>query len=192
MSIKKLFNHNLTYLFIGALIPCALTYFFHTRLLERESLNKIKCEKQEFALELSQLLQKRIYNAEVFFWNIRDAAQKNTTLESWDRYKNITIDWNEKLPNNYIKLSLLFPEKKFLVSEYSDFLLYDLSFRDFLYGEIQAEFIPIHGQLVELKKGVNSDQEADQDYLKVLQSRIEKLHIKITNYAEALAKASSE
>lgn len=177
-------------------MTAVFAYIFHIKSLEKENLYKEKNERQNFVFELSQALQERVYNAEVFFWNIRDEARSQTIYESWDRYKSIILKWNEKLQNNYIKLDIYFPKEKYLICNYSNSLKEKISFRDFLEKEIQKEFIPIHGELVDLKKVINLGEPFivasfnEKGSLKELQRRIEKLHVKIANYIEALAKAS--
>lgn len=152
MKIKDFIKNKLIYILIGAFITCILNYFFSSRLLSKENYYKKISERQNFVFELSRLLQKRIYNAEVYFWNIENNATEATILDSWQRYKEITLKWNEELPNIYIKLDIYFPKNKYKVADYSKYLKNKLSFRDFLREKIQLEIIPIHGELVDLKK----------------------------------------
>jgi len=186
MNIKKIFENKLTYLVIGALITGIITYFCNIRLIEKEHFYKMQSDKQNFVSGLSEMLQKRIYNEEVFLWNIKNDTRENTILDSWERYKEITLVWNEQLSNFYLKLDMYFPPSKFTVKDYSNYLKHNISFRDFLQKEIQLVFIPIHGQLVELKKIINKGEKPNQELVIDLEKNTEKLHAKIVNYSEAL------
>lgn len=190
-KIKKLLNNKIVYLIMGAFIASIFNYFFNVRLIEKEQFHRTGSEKQDFVFELSQMLQKRIYNGEVFFWNLKNDAKKETILDSWEKYKQITIAWNENLPNYYFKLDIYFPSSKYTVADYSMYLKSNTSFRDFLRDDIQAEIIPLHGQLVELKKMISKEQKPDDELLADVGSDIEKLHAQIANYSEALCCAMS-
>lgn len=192
MKLKNLLKYKFTYVVIGAFITGVVTYFFNVRLMEREYFYKTKSEKQKFASELSQMLQKRIYNSEVFIWNVKNDATKDTILESWENCKNITLDWNEKLPDYYLRLDIYLPPSQFIIKNYSNYLENKLSFRDFLLKEIQLEIIPIHEQLVELKKSIIKDERVNQDLLAALEKSMIKLHVKIAHYCEALYKALND
>jgi len=189
MNLKKLFENKFTYVVIGAIITGIITYFCSTRLMEKEHSYKIKYDKQNFVSGLTEMLQKRIYNEEVFLWNIKNEARKDTILNSWDKCREITLVWNEQLSNFYLKLDMYFPTTRFKVKDYSNYLKSKISFRDFLQKEIQLGFISIHGQLVEFKKIINRDEEPKKELISDLEKNIEKLHAKIANYSEALFNA---
>jgi hypothetical protein len=189
MNIKRIFENKLTYLVIGALITGIITYFCNIRLIEKEYFYKMQSDKQNFVSGLTEMLQKRIYNEEVFIWNLKNDARENTILDSWERYKEITLVWNEQLSNFYFKLDMYFPRYRYTLKDYSNYLKNKISFRDFLQKEIQPDFIPIHGQLVELKKIINKGEKPNQELVINLEKRIKKLHVKIVNYSEALYNA---
>jgi len=192
VHFKHSFLNKLLYLFIGAFITGVFTYFFNIRLLEQKNIYEKRAEKQTIILDLSQQLNQRIYNAEVFFWDIYYDARKETIMDSWDRYKKITISWNEKLQNNYVLLNILFPTPQYTIDKYSDILKSNLSFRDFLKDEIQLDLISVHNRLIDLKKIINKNDKIDTQNLGDFKNDIEKLHIKITNYIDTLAKAVTE
>lgn len=185
--LKKDFTQKFAYLLIGALIGFIFNYALSMKSLEKQNYYEDRSERREFVLELCELMQERIYNAEVFFWSIRDEDRTQTILTSWDRYKDSTIKWNKKLINIYIKLDMFFPEKKYCVK----FVKLDdiISFRDFLVG-IQDEFISVHGKLIRLKKMANNSEVPDKKTLKEIQKEIEGLHVVIANYLQDLANAS--
>ena len=189
---KRLLDNKLTYVVIGAFLTCVFTYVFNSQLIKKEYNYKAKSTKEEFVFELAQMLQKRIYNGEVFFWNVRDDARKDTILSSWNRYKEATLEWNEKLPSYYFKLDMYLPKSRHTVKDNSAYLQSQLSFRDYLKNDIQLEMIPIHGRLVELKKVVLKDERPLQGSLESLEKDIENLHIRSVSYSEALCNAISK
>jgi hypothetical protein len=192
MNIKKVFEYKFTYLVIGALITGIITYFFNVRLIEKEELLKKKFEKQNFVSELSEMLQKRIYNEEVSLRNVKNDARDSAILDSWARVKEITLNWNEQLPNFYFKLDIYFPPKRFMVKDYSNYLKNRISFREFLEKEIQLSFIPIHDKLVDINVFIIKGEEPDSRLIIDLEKNTEKLHAKIFNYCEALYRALND
>jgi hypothetical protein len=186
MKLKSFLDYKFTYLIVGALITGVVSYVFNARLIEKEYFYKAKSERQSLISDLTEILQKRIYNGEVFLWNLKSDARKTTILDSWDNYKKITLDWNEKLPNYYFKLDMYFPQSKYMVSDHSNYLKVKMSFKDFLQKEMQLQFIPIHDQLVELKIMVLRDGKPDQGLLDELDKNIIRFHAKVNNYCEAL------
>ena len=193
MRIKDFIKSKLIYILLGAFITCVFNYLSSSKLIDKENYYNKLSERQNFVFELSQLLQKRIYSAEVYFWNIESNAREETILDSWQRYKEVILKWNEELPNIYIKLDIYFPKNNYVVSDYSKYLKSKLSFRDFLREEIQLEIIPIHGELVDIKKKIKILElpgTLDAQSFDKLKNKIEKLHIKITNYIDALAEAA--
>ena len=189
VHFKHSFLNKLLYLFIGAFITGVFTYFLNIKLLEQKNIYEKKAEKQAVVLDLSQQLNQRIYNAEVFFWDIYYDARKETIMDSWARYKKITISWNEKLQSNYVILDILFPAPKYTIDKYSYTLKSNLSFRDYLKNEMQINLISIHNRLIEFKKIINKDEKIDPQILGEFKTDIEKLHVKIANYIDTLAKA---
>jgi len=159
---------------------------------KRKETSAQRKEVQVTVLQLVRELQSRIYNAEVFIWNLRDNARNETALKSWENYKTITIKWNESLPSNYIVLDILFPKNRCLISKCPDNCLNGKSFRDVLENDIQKEFIWIHGRLVSFKKNVLQNEEVDRSRLKEVESRAEKLHSKILTFSESLAVAMNQ
>ena len=184
MKIKRIFNNKFTYLLIGAFVGFIFNYLLNIKCLEKQDYYASKIERKNFVLELSELMQQRIYNAEVFFWSVRDHNELQTILTSWDRYHDITIKWNEKLINTYLKLDLFFPERNYSI-QFMD-SKEKITYRDFL-ASIQDEFISVHGDLIKLIKMTNNNETIDETKSKIIGKKIEKLHVIIANYLQYLA-----
>lgn len=189
MTFNRILHSRIFYLFLGGLIAFIFNCFLNIYILEKQNCYKKTSEKQNFVIEYSQLLQKRIYLAEVFFWNVQGDARKDTIIDSWQRYKEATVIWNEKLQTNYILLNRYFPKGKYVVKNYSKYLQSKKSFCDFMKSELQSEMITIHAQLLELKKKIIADKPVNKISLEELQGKIEKLHARLTNYSDALSRA---
>lgn len=200
----NLIRHPLFLIVISGLITVAIGTWLTAFWAQQNLIRQVKLEiykdrihqQREFLDNLSKVMYSRLYNLKVYFWNLTDGARKETILDSWDKYKNETIKWNEALRYNFSNLDRYFPSNEFRIGDFvggNDLLRNsaDKSFRRTFEEIIQRQFIITHRKLIDTRIKVANNEKIPENQLSTIEGEIEILNSLVYEFTEALSKASS-
>lgn len=138
-----------TFLFnlVLLIITLVFGYLKIPEILQKSNFERLKEQnfiekRNEFLKEFTYLGQSRIYLAERYYKNLEAVERDDVLKDSWDKYMNSVVLWNNTNLLNPIFIAYYFNNDA----------------KDDYYNELQIKLVNLHEGLLELRDGKNIEE----------------------------------